>query len=86
MRIFKTARVKKFLSKLNKNIADSIVKRLRKLKDNPIPKDAKSIGRHEGDMVFRYRIGDYRALYRVEEKNNKIVVVKIDKRPRVYKH
>ncbi|MBI2043808.1 hypothetical protein HYT24_00390 [Candidatus Pacearchaeota archaeon] len=30
------------------------------------------------------RIGDYRVLYRVDYKSNKIVIFKIDKRPRAY--
>ena len=52
--------------------------------DNPVPSDSKFVGRDDGEMVFRYRIGDYRALYSINEKNKIILVMKIDKRPRVY--
>jgi len=55
---------------------------LKRLADNPIPSDAKFLGRHKGEKVFRYRIGDYRALYKVKEKV--VLIVKIDKRSRVY--
>ena len=50
----------------------------------PVPSDAKFIGREEGDKIFRYRIGDYRALYKIKEQEKVILITKIDKRPRVY--
>lgn len=34
--------------------------------------------------IFRYRIGDFRALYKVKEAEQIVLVAKIDKRPRVY--
>ena len=34
--------------------------------------------------VFRVRVGDYRALYRVNYDQRKTVVLKLDKRDRVY--
>lgn len=75
---------KKFLKKLDKHILIRIVDRLENLKNNPIPSDAVFIGREEGEKVFRYRIGDYRALYKLKEAGKIILVVKIDKRQRVY--
>jgi len=51
--------------------------------DNLVPHNAKTIiGKHG---VFRIRIGDYRALYRIDYQKNKIVIFKLDKRPKVYK-
>ncbi len=47
-----------------------------------MPSDTKFIGREKGDKVFRYRIGDYRALYKLKEKI--ILVTKIDKRTKVW--
>ncbi len=73
-----------FLNKLDAHIREQIETRLRRLKENPIPSDAKFIGRDEGEMLFRYRIGKYRALYKVKEKDKIVLVTKIDKRPRVY--
>ena len=77
-------RAQKFLDKLDKHIKERIENRLRKLKENPIPSDAKFIGRDNNEMVFRYRIGEYRALYKVKEIQKIILIAKIDKRPRVY--
>lgn len=77
-------RAQEFLSKLDKNIRERIEERLRRLKDNPVPSDAKFIGRDNEEMLFRYRIGDYRALYKVKEFQKIVLITKIDKRPRVY--
>jgi mRNA interferase RelE/StbE len=73
-----------FLNKLDAHIREQIENRLRHLKENQIPSDAKFIGRDEGEMLFRYRIGKYRALYKVKEKEKIVLVTKIDKRPKIY--
>ena len=74
----------KFLEKLDNHIRERIEERLRKLSDEPIPSDAKFISRDNVDKIFRYRIGDYRALYKVKDKEKIVLIAKIDKRPRVY--
>ena len=55
-------RAQKFLEKLDAHNSMRIEQRLKRLEENPIPSDAKFIGREDGDAVFRYRIGGYRAL------------------------
>lgn len=74
----------KFLDKLDKFIRNRIEERLKKLGDIPIPSDAKFIMRDGMEKVFRYRIGDFRALYKVKDSEKIVLVAKIDKRPRVY--
>ncbi|HIH42716.1 TPA: type II toxin-antitoxin system RelE/ParE family toxin [Candidatus Woesearchaeota archaeon] len=74
----------KFLQKLDVYISERIKDRLKRLSEVPIPSDAKFIGREDGDKIFRYRIGDFRALYKVKDNEKIVLVVKIDKRPRVY--
>ncbi len=49
-----------------------------------MPSDSKFIGRENGEKIFRYRIGDYRALYKVNENAKTALIAKIDKRPRIY--
>lgn len=73
-----------FLDKLDKHIKDRIEKRLKKLSNNPMPKDSKFMGRDSGDKIFRYRVGDYRALYKVKEDEKVVLITKIDKRDRIY--
>lgn len=73
----------KVLERYDKQIQDRIKERLKRLAEIPIPTDAKFIARDENnEKIFRYRIGDYRALYKVKE--NIVLIIKIDKRPRVY--
>jgi mRNA interferase RelE/StbE len=74
----------KFLEKLDNHLRARIEDRLKKLCENPIPTDAKFIYRRKGDKVFRCRIGDYRALYKIKDREKIVLVAKIDKRPRVY--
>ena len=74
----------KFLNKLDKHIKNRIEERLKRLGENPFPSDSKFIGRFEGNKVFRYRMGGYRALYKVKEAEKIVLIAKIDKRPRVY--
>lgn len=78
-------RSQKFLQKLDGHIRKRIEDRLKKLGENPIPTDAKFITRHETDKIFRYRIGEYRALYKIKEKEKLVLIAKIDKRPRIYR-
>lgn len=82
--IFYDAQPLDFLKKLDKHFAKRIADKLDSLllPDNPVPHSAKAIvGKHG---VFRLRIGDYRALYSVDYKMEKIIIFKIDKRDAVY--
>lgn len=78
-------RAQKFLDKLDSHIKERIENTLKRLENNPVPSDAKFIGREGGEKVFRYRIGDYRVLYSLDETKKIILVMKIDNRSRVYK-
>ena len=74
-----------FLRKLDVHLRERIEKRLKNLAENPIPSDSKFIGRDDGGKkIFRYRIGDYRALYKLKDAEKIVLIAKIDKRPRVY--
>lgn len=77
-------RAQKFVDKLDSHLKERIENTLKRLENNPVPSDAKFVGREGGEKIFRYRIGDYRALYSVNENKKIILVIKIDKRPRVY--
>ena len=77
-------RAQKFLDKFDSHIKDRIENTLKRLENNPVPSDTKFIGRESGEKIFRYRIGDYRALYSINESKKIILVMKIDKRPGVY--
>lgn len=73
-----------FLEKVDVPIRERIEKRLKRLEDNPFPADAKFIGRDDGEKVFRYRIGEYRALYKVRNAEKVVLVFFIENRSGVY--
>ena len=75
-------RAQKFLDNLDFHIKERIEDTSRRLENNPVPSDAKFIGRESGEKIFRYRIVDYRALYSINENKKIILVIKIDKRSR----
>ena len=82
--VFYDTQPRKFLKSLDKHILRRIVNKIDEtLSENPVPHDAKPlVGKHG---VFRIRIGDYRALYRINHLETKVIVIDIDKRSRVYK-
>jgi mRNA interferase RelE/StbE len=60
-----------------------IKKGIEKLAFDPIPHNAVRV-EGQKEKVFRIRIGDFRVLYVVHQKDKEITVFKIDKRQRVY--
>ena len=73
----------KFLRKCEKILFDRIVKKLEELKLNPVPHDAKRLQGYS-EPTFRIRIGDYRALYRINHEGKRIIVVIVDKSDKIY--
>ena len=72
-----------FLSKCEKQLFDRIVEKLELLKQNPVPHDSKRVLGYELP-TFRIRVGKYRTLYRINYEEKIIIIVKIDKRDKVY--
>ena len=76
-------RVEKDLEPLPKNIIKRALDTIETiLKYNPfVGKKLEYRGRH----LYRYRIGDYRIVYRVDKKEKDVVVLKIRHRKEVYR-
>ncbi len=75
----------KFLKRLAvKGDIKRIYSKVENLKVEPFPKDAKRVEGYNDFKVFRIRVGSYRILYFINFKEQKIYVVSIDKRERVY--
>jgi len=74
---------KKFLKKAERQIAERIVKRIRKLREDPFPSDVKRVVGKK-DKIFRVRVGDYRIQYSVIYERNLIFISDIDKRERAF--
>ncbi len=71
---------KKFIKKLNKHEADIILNKVYSMRENPF----RNLKRLQGNKLWRLRIGSYRAIVDVIISRNKIYVVRIGKRSRVY--
>ncbi len=74
---------RKFLKNQDKETIKRLMDKIDTLSLNPIPHDAKRVMGYEL-ATFRIRIGKHRALYRVNYEEKRIIVVKIDKREKVY--
>ena len=74
---------KKFLKKAERQIAERIIKRIRKLREDPFPSDIKRVVGKK-DKIFRVRVGDYRIQYSVFYERNLIFISDIDKRGKAY--
>lgn len=72
---------KQFL-KLPRNIQEKVLHAYRNLKSNPI-----SGAKLKGELLnyYKFRIGDYRIVYKFNPKTSTVEVVKIEHRQGVYK-
>ena len=72
----------KNLSKLPKNIQTKIISSFDKIKQNPVS----GIKLHgELKNYYKFRVGDYRIIYRFNSKESAVHVVKIEHRQGVYR-
>jgi mRNA interferase RelE/StbE len=74
--------VEKELDALQANIRNRISKRLLALEENPRPSGIKRL---QGEESYRLRIGDYRILYTIDDKVQKVFVVAVGHRREVYR-
>ena len=72
----------KFISTLPKNYKNKIKEMLTILKENPYAYPYKKI-RGETNL-YRIRVGKYRILYEINKNQNQIIILKVDKRERIY--
>jgi mRNA interferase RelE/StbE len=83
-RVLLHRRVESFLKRLDAGSKKRIIGKLRELEDFPSTKlDIVKIAGEED--TFRLRIGKYRALFKIYDKEKTIVVANLDLRKRVYR-
>lgn len=73
----------KFLKGESKDAIKRILKKIDDLKADPLPKDCIKIHGFK-EKLYRVRVGDYRILYEMDLESQRLGIVKIDKRSRVY--
>ncbi len=70
--------------KLPKEIQKRIAKKLESLKINPYSSTVKALKNGQGSL--RFRVGDYRIIYRVETDVLVILVIKVGHRKNIYRN
>jgi mRNA-degrading endonuclease RelE of RelBE toxin-antitoxin system len=79
-----SSQARKHIKKLDAVIKGRIREKIDKLEDNPFPHEVERVEGYLGEKPFRVRVGNQRILYLVRHNPNKLIIVKIDKRDRVY--
>ncbi|MEI9913565.1 MAG: type II toxin-antitoxin system RelE/ParE family toxin [Candidatus Saccharibacteria bacterium] len=74
--------VKKQLKNIDKKQVDRILVKIYLLSKNPFPK---GVGHLTGRKAYRIRIGDYRVIYEVHNKQLLIQVIRVGHRRDVYR-
>lgn len=77
-------RAGKYINKLDMVMKNRILEKINKLEENPFPQEVERVEDFEDEKVFRVRVGNQRILYIVRYNPNKLIITKVDKRPRVY--
>jgi mRNA interferase RelE/StbE len=72
----------KELDRIPEPVFGKIKEKIQKLGQNPQPAGAKRLAAWPG---FRIRVGDYRLLYEIDQKHNRIIVYRIRHRKDVYR-
>lgn len=88
--VFPSERVEKEfekeLRKLSKNYQEKVVASVRSLADNSLPQGKKHKRLEEESVVFsfvaqyRLRVEKYRELYDIDDKNKKVILLKLEKK------
>jgi len=74
--------VQKQLDRLADEVARRILDRLRELEDNPRPPGVKKL---KGRPAWRVRVGDYRIIYEIHDRELRIIVITVGHRREVYR-
>ncbi len=74
-------KTREFLQKCDAAISERIVKKVDSIKDDPIP----HLGYFPNLKAFKLRVGDWRILMDVDQKNKIMEILLIDHRGRIYK-
>ncbi len=74
----------KYIKKLSKEWKIRLGQKINQLESDPFPQEVERVDGYKEEKVFRIRVGGHRILYIVRYNPQKLIIVKIDKRERVY--
>ena len=72
----------KELNRLSVEIRQRILERLTELEMNPRPADVKKL---KGRPAWRIRVGDYRVIYEIHDRELQVIVITVGHRGDVYR-
>lgn len=81
-RVILTKSVQKTLDRLPEEVARRILARLAGLETNPRPADVKKL---KGRDAWRVRVGDYRVIFEIRDRELQVLVITIGHRGDVYR-
>ena len=81
-RVFIPKSVHKQLNKLPASVSDSVVSKLSSLQENPRPNGSLKMQGSEG---WRIRLGDYRIIYDIDDKEKAVVIRRVGHRREIYR-
>ena len=70
------------LSKIPRPSQDRLVEAIRKLRSDPRPEGVRKLS---GRNAWRIRVGDYRAIYEINDDQSKVLIVVVGHRKEVYR-
>ena len=74
--------VQRELDRLPDNVVKRILARLSQLEANPRPADVKKL---KGRAAWRIRVGDYRVIYEIHDRDLQILVITVGHRREIYR-
>jgi mRNA interferase RelE/StbE len=74
---------RKIIDRLETDLFNRIVKKLKNLEDNPWPSGAEKLTGEAN--VYRVRVGDWRIVYQIRDRELIVLVVKVVHRREVYR-
>ena len=74
--------VQKELDRLPDDVVKRILARLTQLETNPRPSDVKKL---KGREAWRIRVGDYRVIYEIHDRELQILVITVGHRREIYR-
>ena len=83
MKILFVKSAEKELLRFNKNLGQRIFQKISLLKNDPYDQNSQKL---EGNKGYRIRIGDYRVVYTIDNKNQTILIIKIGHRRNIYEN
>ncbi len=81
-RVILSKSVQKELDRLSEDMVTRILERLNELESQPRPRDVKKL---KGRAAWRLRVGDYRVIYEIHDRELQIIVMTVGHRRAVYR-